>query len=179
MVESAPSFLTPWANFYVMMGSSAAALTGLMFVVITLVGDADRGQTSADGISTYSTPTVMHFAAALLISALMSAPWRTLGSPAIALGLAGLVGIVYLARIGFRTAQITAYRADAEDWCWYVVLPLLSYVAIFATSVGLLANPRNSLFLVAGSVVLLIFIGIHNAWDVVTYLAARSRDNSK
>ncbi len=31
--------LTPWANYYVIVGSSAGALTGLQFVVIALLAD--------------------------------------------------------------------------------------------------------------------------------------------
>ena len=37
MLEAALSPLAPWQNFYVIIGSAAAALTGLMFVVITLI----------------------------------------------------------------------------------------------------------------------------------------------
>src|SRR5213075_1207236 len=36
MHQAVPSPLEAWANFYVILGSSAAALTGLQFVVLTL-----------------------------------------------------------------------------------------------------------------------------------------------
>ena len=36
------SLLTGWENFYVIVGSSAGGLTGLTFVVIALVRDAQR-----------------------------------------------------------------------------------------------------------------------------------------
>ena len=45
MPDAAGSALIPWDNFYVIVGSSAAALTGLQFVVITLVAET-RKQTA-------------------------------------------------------------------------------------------------------------------------------------
>ncbi|MBV8117920.1 MAG: hypothetical protein JOZ01_08060, partial [Candidatus Eremiobacteraeota bacterium] len=78
MAENASALLVPWGSFYVMTGSSAAALTGLMFVVITLVMGTQRLTQSRDGVSTFSTPTVVHFCSALFVSALLAAPWHAL-----------------------------------------------------------------------------------------------------
>ncbi len=154
-----------------MTGSSAAALTGLMFVVITLVDRVERSQRSQDGIATFSTPTVMHFCAALLVSAILNAPWRSLMHVAILLGIVGLCGAVYILRIISRTKRMTAYTPDVEDWAWYTILPFLAYGAILGGAIALTAAPVNALFALAGAVILLIFIGIRNAWDVVTYVA--------
>ncbi len=170
MFDPASPFLTPWASFYVMTGTSAATLTGLMFVVITVV----RGQEAArsrDGISTFSTPTVMHFCTALLVSATLVAPWKTLTFAPIAVGIVGVYGIVYVARVMLLTKRLTAYRADIEDWLWYNVLPLLAYAALLGGAAALRGWPATALFGIAGGVLLLIFIGIRNAWDVVTFLA--------
>ena len=48
MDTAAHEVLSRWEAFYVIVGSSAGALTGLWFVVITLVGESNiprRGQT--------------------------------------------------------------------------------------------------------------------------------------
>src|SRR5471030_1716095 len=103
--------LTAWNSFYVMIGSSAAALTGLMFVVITLVKDA-QSRTSEDGLSTFSTPTVVHFCAVLFTSAVMAAPFRSFTPIAVILGLAGTGGFIYAAHIAWRTSKLKTYRAD-------------------------------------------------------------------
>ena len=171
MVETAPSVLAPWSSFYIITGSSAAALTGLMFVVITLVTGVERARRSRDGISTFSTPTVAHFCAALLVSLILSAPWRSLVHPATLLGLTGLSGVVYVLGVMYRTRRVTAYRADLEDWVWYSILPFVTYGAILAGAIMLVAIPAKAPFALAGGVALLIFIGIRNAWDVVTFLA--------
>lgn len=170
MAPIASSVLTPWSSFYVMTGSSAAALTGLMFVVITLVTGVERVRRNPDGISTFSTPTVVHFCAALLVSAILSAPWHSLIQPAAVIGLAGLYGVSLVARVVYRARRMTAYRADLEDWAWYTILPLVAYCALLAGAIMLPLTPWHALFALAGSVILLIFIGIRNAWDVVTFI---------
>jgi hypothetical protein len=165
------SLLTPWANFYVMIGSSAAALTGLVFIVITLTTRTERPG-ARDGVPTFTTPTVVHFCAALLIAAVVVAPWHTLTWPAVMVGLAGLAGTIYVARTILRGLRLGgAYEPDLEDWIWYTVLPLLAYCVLFLGGIALAVVPAPALFIVASSALLLIFIGIHNAWDLVTYLA--------
>jgi hypothetical protein len=169
--EVAMSLLKAWSGFYLMTSSSAAALTGLMFIVITLVTGTERLQKSPDGISTFSTPTVVHFCAALFISAVLSAPWSGLITPAIVLALAGVYGIVYLLRVTHRTRRLSNYNPDIEDWAWYSVLPFFAYGAILAGAILLAFIPAKGLFVLAGGVLGLIFIGIRNAWDVVTFIA--------
>ncbi len=162
--------LTAWSSFYVITGSSAGALTGLMFVVITLVA-AQRTQQRGEGLGTFSTPTVVHFCAALLVSAVLSAPWPSLIPVAVLLGIAGLYGIVYCASIIRRTRRLSVYNPDPEDWIWYSILPLVSHIVITVGAVRLVAAPYEALYEFAAATLLLIFIGIHNSWDVVTYLA--------
>ena len=171
MSETAASVLTPWSNFYIMCGSSAASLTGLMFVVITLVTNMERLRRSPDGMNAFSTPTVVHFGAALLLSAIVSAPWRSLIGPAILLGVIGACGVVYMVVVMHRTRRLSTYSADLEDWAWYTILPFAAYGAVLTGAILLVGIPANALFLLAGGVVLLIFIGIRNSWDIVTFIA--------
>jgi len=73
--------LAGWGNFFVIVGSSAGALIGLQFVVITLVAALPRtpGQEQAGGA--YATPTIVHFVSVLLLSAALSVPGMTLAGP--------------------------------------------------------------------------------------------------
>jgi hypothetical protein len=80
-----------WTNFYVIVGSSAGALTGLTFVVITLIA----GRHSEDArlvMNAFTTPIVVHFSTVLLVAALLSAPWTALALVAVLLGLGSLLG---------------------------------------------------------------------------------------
>jgi hypothetical protein len=68
--------LAEWESFYVIVGSSAGALIGLQFVVMTLMAEMPLGPGTAQAGEAFGTPNVIHFGAALLISAVMSVPWH-------------------------------------------------------------------------------------------------------
>jgi hypothetical protein len=170
-LQSTESFLTSWSSFYVLIGSAAAALTGLTFVVITLVAGLERGDANPDGVTIFSSPTVVHFCVALMNSAVLSAPWHAFEYPGIVLGLTGLYGTAYVTRTIVKLSMGTStYSPDVEDWCWYAIVPLIAYLAILGSGVLLAMNYFETLFVIATASVALIFCGIRNSWDTVTYL---------
>ncbi|WP_338247291.1 hypothetical protein [Dictyobacter halimunensis] len=73
MQEAVASPLAGWANFYVIIGSAAAALTGLMFVTVTLIAGL-RTRRGGGSINAFGTPNVVHFSVALLIAVTLNAP---------------------------------------------------------------------------------------------------------
>src|ERR687883_1036629 len=111
--------LTEWGNFYVIVGSSAGALIGLQFVVITLIAGRPVDRGAAQASEAFTTPSVVHFGVVLLLSAVVSAPWDGLGVVAILWGLVGLSGIVYAAVVARRLRAQTAYRPVFEDWLFH------------------------------------------------------------
>jgi|SRR5262252_2442365 len=172
--------LAGWENFYVIIGSSAAALTGLMFVVIALIADVRTTlpRTSRQ-IEAFGTPTVVHFGAVLMQSAILSAPWPTLAAARVALGIYAWVAVIYMMIVVRRTRRQTEYLPVLEDWLFHAVLPLLAYLSIAAAVTWLPRYPALLLFVVGGSGVLLLFIGIHNAWDTVTFLVLSQWDGGR
>jgi hypothetical protein len=170
MQEAVLSPLATWQNFYVIIGSAAATLTGLLFVVIALVPTV-RVSSPSSGIAAFSTPNLVHFGAALLVAAILSAPWQALWTAALLLGLAGLGGATYVIIVLRRARRQTVYQPVLEDWLWHTVLPLVSYTALVVGALLLPDHPAAALFVIAAATVLLLFIGIHNAWDNVTYIA--------
>jgi len=164
------SALARWESFYVIVGSSAAALTGLQFVVIALIAESDRRRGSHE-IAAFGTPTILHFCAALYVAAVISAPWHTLSSAAIALGAGGGAGVLYALNVIRRARRQTSYELVAEDWIWYISLPVVAYAMLFGAAICLPRHAEPALFVIGGAVLLLVYIGIHNAWDTVTYIA--------
>jgi uncharacterized membrane protein len=96
--------LDGWENFYVIVGSSAGALIGLQFVVVTLIADKPALRTAEAGAA-FATPILLPFAANAMLG---------------------------------RSAYVAHSHA------------------------------RPALFVV-GAATLLLFVGIHNAWDAVIY----------
>jgi hypothetical protein len=167
--EPAGSVLSDWESFYVIVGSSAAALTGLQFVVMALLAETRR-RSSTREIDAFGTPTIVHFGAVLLQSAILSAPWRHLTSTALLLGMCGATGLSYVALVIHRARRQTGYRLVMEDWLWHTMLPLVAYGVLLVSAVTLVRDSHASLFAMAAVSMLLLFIGIHNSWDTVTYI---------
>ena len=172
MQATGVSLLHTWQNFYVMIGTAAATLTGLMFVVITLTARV-RDRRSNEALGAFASPTVVHFCIALLIAAIFSAPWQAIWNAGLLLGLTGLGGVIYDVIVVLRARRQADYQLVVEDWLWYTIFPLVSYTALIVAAILLPGNPAPALFIIATATLLLLFTGIHNAWDTVTYVAVR------
>lgn len=162
--------LAVWESFYVIVGSSAAALTGLNFLVVAFVADR-REHISERTLSAFSTPGIIHFCIVLFVAATLSAPWARVGMVTVPLLIVGLGGAVYIVRTWHRMQTQHDYTPVFEDWAWHVALPLIAYVALMAASLFLRSHDQPALFIVAAAVLLLMYIGIHAAWDTVTFIA--------
>ncbi len=174
--------LSGWENFYVIVGSSAGALIGLQFVVITLIADVPFVKDAERAGSAFATPTIVHFGAVLLLAAIVCSPWPGIGPPALVVGVLGLSGVVYTAVVARRARRQTAYRPVFEDWLFHALLPFVAYATLALASYAVRSQTRPALFGVAGAALLLLFIGIHNAWDAVTwhvYVRKREHEESR
>jgi len=170
--------LHEWETFYVIIGSSAAALTGLQFVVIALSAGTRQIGGEAE-LNAFATPTVVHFCAILTISALLSTPGQTATSLSLCLTIGGLLGLAYALVIAYRTRRTTAYKPVFEDWLWHVGLPLLAYTCLLIAGITTRRNPTPSLYVIAATALLLLFIGIHNAWDAAVFISLKKPQVSR
>src|SRR2546422_377456 len=113
IVESTP--FSAWESFYVIIGSSAAALTGLQFVVVVLGAEA---RSLGPEVGAFGTPTVVHFCAVLLMSAILSVPWRAVSHAGLSLAAVGVAGIVYMAGVIPRGRRQTRHLPVVGEWVW-------------------------------------------------------------
>src|SRR5258705_8358244 len=121
------SELDEWESFYVIVGSAAGALIGLQFVVMMLIADKPPPHATRRTAAAFGTPTIVHFCTALLLSAVLRAPWQTIGAAAVLWGLIGLGGIAYAAIVVRHMFSQDTYRPDGEDWLFHILLPVLAY----------------------------------------------------
>jgi hypothetical protein len=165
-MDTAP--LAGWDNFYVIVGSSAGGLTGLTFVVIALASDSHR--VASKGLKLFVTPTIVHFAGVLALSAFMSVPHQGLVSLSAGLAMGGLAGLAYSGFIGTAIRGMGSdYVPVVEDWLGHVILPGLAYACLLAGAVLIWRWSGPALCGVAAASLLLLFIGIHNAWDIAVW----------
>ena len=63
----------------------------------------------------------------------------------------------------------TAYPPDFEDWLFHLVLPLAAYATLVLSAFAASSHEREASFGVGAAALLLLFVGIHNAWDAIAY----------
>jgi ABC-type transport system involved in multi-copper enzyme maturation permease subunit len=160
--------LAKWDSFYVIVGSAAGALIGLQFVVLTLIAERPAAGVAEAG-SAFASPTIVHFGVAFFLSALVRAPWQAITILAVLWGLMGFGGVAYAVIVARRMRKQSVYRPQLEDWLFHVVLPLVAYAILALSSFAASSRTREALFGVGVAALLLLFIGIHNAWDSVSY----------
>jgi len=171
--------LDGWDNFYVIVGSSAGALIGLQFVVVALLADMPRAPDQGQAGKAFATPNIVHFGTVLLLSAALTAPWQRMGGAAAVCGSVGLVGMIYSTLTTWRMRKQNVYRPVFEDWLFYGLIPLSAYVGLAASSWALCFYTHEALFGIAAVALMLLFCGIHNAWDAASYHVFVSRPKSK
>jgi hypothetical protein len=162
--------LTDWENFYIIVGGSAGALIGLQFVVITLIADMPKLEGAEQATGVFTTPSVIHFSVVLLLAAIISIPWTAITPVAVLWGLIGLAGMGYLIIVIRRMRTQIAYEPVFEDKLFHVLLPMAAYVTMALAAAVASHYEHCALFGVGAASLVLLFTGIHNAWDLVTHI---------
>jgi hypothetical protein len=172
--------LAGWQNFYEIVGSSAGALIGLQFVAMSLITNMPSARIDPQAGGAFATPTIIHFGTVLALAGLLSAPWEGIGPPMVIFGLVGLNGVAYTVIVVRRMRRQKAYKPEFEDWLFHVLLPFAAYATLAGSAYAARTYPHEALFGTGAAVLLLLFIGIHNAWDAVTYhVYVKSRDRDR
>jgi hypothetical protein len=172
--------LTGWENFDVIIGSSAGALIGLQFVLISLIAQIPIGKDAEKASGAFATPTIVHFVSVLILSADLAAPWRAMVATASLWGLVGLIGLTYVVIVARRMKMQTAYSPEFEDRLFHVIVPFVAYATLVISSFVALSQTRDALFAVAAAALLLLLAGIHNAWDAATYhVFVKSKESTR
>ena len=157
-----------WHEFYTFAGTAAATLMGLLFVVMSLgqrLLASDEGVRATRG---FFTPIVVFFATVIVTAMLMLIPHTTAPALGALLAVVAIVGLLYM--IGsdvhrtWRTSEL-----GIDDLLWYVVLPYVSYLIIGASAIGIWERAPFGPYGMSAAMLLLLLIGIRNAWDLVVY----------
>jgi hypothetical protein len=116
-----------------------------------------------------------HFASVGGTPRSMENDWPACGS----LRRHGPQGVVYAAIVVRRMRSQTVYRPQLEDWLFHALLPFAAYVLLALSALVAFSYVREALFGVGAATLLLLFIGIHNAWDAVIYHVFVNKDDAK
>jgi len=161
--------MSDWQNFYVIMGSSAGALIGLQFVVMALIANISSARPNEEAGSAFATPNIVHFGTVLLLAGIGTSPWPGARTGPVLWMLVGIIGLFYSLLVTRRMRRQDRYKPEFEDWLCYSVLPLLAFAGLVAFGCAGFSVPHLAPYGVAIAALLLLFTGIHNAWDSASY----------
>jgi hypothetical protein len=179
-LASFPAALQGWQNFYMLAGTAAATLTGLMFVAVTFGSNLITKET-AQTARAFLDPTYLHFVQVLVTACLLTMP--TLGPMTLGLLLIGiatfrLVGLYWV--FGrYREAHRKNRDIELSDWVIAIALPLCCYVLLVTTGVAFIMGAAVALTGLAMVTVALLFIGIHGAWELFVWMATMVGERSR
>lgn len=167
-----------WGEFYLLTGSAAAVLIGLLFVVVTLMQDRTRSNLLS-GTRLYLGPVLLHVSLVLVLSAAALAPEITPRAFALVSGGVALWGlsrgcfvIVGIHR-GLESEPAPPHWSDI--WC-YGLIPTLIYLLLAGVAVGLWNEREWAADGLAAAVTAILLITIRNEWDLVTWLTPKAEE---
>jgi hypothetical protein len=163
--------LNNWHEFYELLGTAAAALLSLLFVVASIGANA-LGAESAGGTRTFMSPVAFHYANVLFLGLVALIPTQTWESFGLTLGVAAAGSLVYSIVILVRVLRDS--RADMADNLAYGAVPAVCYGAGLIASALILKQSAAGLEVLAGAALLLLVVNIRNAWDLMLSMARRA-----
>ena len=173
MHDEWPHVLETWHEFYLLIGTAGLTLTGLLFVIVSF-GARTLAHEARTGVPAFVSPNAVFFTAVLVVSAVFLVP----GIPRAAVGwflcLGSFASLAYLVSTRAHR-RWSENKLGALDWVWYIGMPVVTYLLLLASGIGLLREAESSMQGTAFSVVLLLVVGIRNAWDLAVWLAERQR----
>jgi hypothetical protein len=160
-----------WSDFFLMAGSAAAVLIGLIFVVISLMQDRSRSTVLA-GSKLYMGPIVLGVSFVLALSAAALTPG--IGCCAYA-AITGIIAIWGLVRGLMSVAGLRNLAGDVHwtDLWFYGVFPTAIYVALGIVALAFLRDwswARDGLAVV---ITIGLLLAIRNEWDLITWITPR------
>jgi hypothetical protein len=157
-----------WHDFYMLLGTSSAALVALLFVAAS-IGAGFLTPERSTATRTFMSPVVFHYSTTLLMSLIALIPAHTPISLTVGIAAVAVAGLVYttMVLVGLARASIT----DIADRFGYGLFPLAAYLAMLASAGLMLSRPPFGADILAAALLLLLAVNIRNAWDLMLAFA--------
>jgi peptidoglycan/LPS O-acetylase OafA/YrhL len=160
--------MADWSDFYTLIGSTAATLIGLIFVVISL--GADHAKAGDEHPADWRYPTLIHFASLLFGALAMMAPLSDMAR-ALAIGLIGCVGLSYMANLAFLASK--RIKAEERQTLWFGILPIVGYAGFLVTAAAWALASSFAPEIGGLACVVLLAAALHNCWTMTLIIISR------
>jgi hypothetical protein len=173
MQDSVAELFHSWHEFYLLVGTAAATLVGLMFVSAS-IGSSVFSERHSKALQAFFSPTVVNFAAVLFICIGVMIPSQTWLSLGLLLAGGGVAGLIYAGRVWVQMFVRRSFHVDMIDRMFYATVPLVGYLLVLSAGILLLLHLRWSAEVGAAALVVLLFAGVRNGWDMTTWIMMRT-----
>ena len=157
--------ITDWQTFYLLTGTAAATLIGLLFIAISINTDIFHGKSRLD-LRHFAGLTFNCFFYALVVSLLFLMPGLTplgLGLPLLLIAGAGLANTVIQQR---RARRAEAGRGDIRIASRFTI-PILCLSGLVIIAASVIMQITQSLYGVVAVVIFLLGSAAVNAWTLL------------
>jgi hypothetical protein len=166
-----------WDNFFILAGSAAATLMGLLFVAVTVGGTGFSTSSLVHGTRGFLTPALVHFGTVLLQALVVLVPWPSSWPMGVIFSLGGLTELAYQTTVVVKRHKVGLVLPDWHDWLPYVGVPALGSTSLVIGAVGLITEKSFAPYAIAGATTLLLVAGVYSAWDLTLWII-KNRDKT-
>ena len=168
--------LEHWHEFYILLGTAAAALVALLFVAASIaIGrlSVQRGSPTR----TFTSPILVHYTYVLFVSLVALVPVNTDISLAVIVGIGAAAGFAYAILLMVRVLRSSTIT-DIDDRLGYGAGPPVAYAAALAGAVLIGTGSDVGPTLLGGALILLVLVNIRNTWDLTLFFAQNHGDGN-
>jgi hypothetical protein len=166
--EAFSEVLARWQNFFLLTGTAAATLMGLVFVAGALATSASQRGT-ARSRQTFVTPILKHFGYVLAIAVVSLVPIHSARSYGLSLLAIGFVLFLQTLNV-LRGIREHGAAIAAVHWIWHFVMPLLASLGLVAMGTALCIGLKWAEAGIALNTALLLAIATRNSWALATWI---------
>lgn len=171
---SYPEWLARWHEFYLMAGTAAVTLAGLLFVALSL--HLDRlVEESHERLLALARVTLISFTVVLFASMCMLVPPAGPHQTAIMLGAMGVAGLTFT----FRLTRAARHHDEAGFSRGQIrkrlLLPTVGYLLMLLTALGLWLRVPEILYMMVGAMCMMLGNAAGTSWELLVQIARHRR----
>lgn len=161
------TLVASWHDFYLMAGTSAATLIGLLFVGISINLDQITSE-EGTGVRVLAEQAFANFVIVMFIALFVLIPGQERQILSVELAIVGTLGTV---RVVLRTVSIRRRQVRPFGGMRYVVrrfgLSAVAGIGTIAVAATLPTNPTTGLYWLIGVVLIFLISAADSAWDLL------------
>ncbi len=167
-----------WHDFYLMAGTAAVTLAGLLFVALSLHLDllVEAGHEHLLGLSRATLTTFVSVLIASLLMLVPGASMRMTGLMLVVVALAGLITTVYFSR---HMSKHHGGALTAQQMRRRTLMPMIAYLLILSAGAGVFMGAPELLFNMIGGVCMILGNAAGMSWELLVRVAQHKRASAK